>query len=275
MRTMTLRGASEYLGISKNRIWRAVKEGHLPSEEGKFKGQKALTVSQPDLEEWAKAWLTPEELEASKNAFKHPQEPSEHLGDTLRYPEASRERLEAPGRHFEVLDEHHEVLEGGFEAPRAVSRHLEATLRDDLVAALERSHREIRLVERRAIELELQLRQHKMLLTENAESLQERDARVKEAEAKLQAIEDAKQTELDSLAAELAAAKAKETQARENEAQLRAAEEASKAEAERLKAELETTRHQLVEVSQKPSGLFSWLGLRKRRTSGGQVDKAV
>jgi DNA repair exonuclease SbcCD ATPase subunit len=275
MRTMTLRGASEYLGISKNRIWRAVKEGHLPAEEGRFKGQKALTVSQPDLDEWAKAWLTPEELEASKKAFKHSQEPSEHLRDTLRCPQASRERLEAPERHFEVLGEPYEVLEGGFEVPRGVPRHSEATLREDLVAALERSHQEIRLVERRAIELELQLRQHKMLLTENAESLQERDARVKEAEAKLQAIEDAKQAELDRLTSELEATRAKEAQARENEAQLRAAEEASKAEADRLQAELQTARHQLAEVSQKPSGLFSWLGLRKKRTSSSQVDKAV
>lgn len=263
---MTLRGASEHLGISKNRIWRAVKDGHLPAEEGKFKGQTALTVTEAHLEEWAKTWLTSEELELARGTSKHLQTPREHPG-------VPHEHLEAPDKYHEVPDEYLEVLEGVYEVPCGTSEHLrsvssspERTLREDLVAALERSHHEIRMVERRAIELELQLRQHKMLLTENAESLLEREARVKEAEAKLQEIENTKQAELARLTTELQAAKAKEAEARENETRFRTAEEARKAEAERLKSELEATRHQLAEA-QKPSGLFSWLGLRKKRSS--------
>jgi DNA repair exonuclease SbcCD ATPase subunit len=254
---MTLRGASEYLGISKNRIWRAVKDGHLAAEEGRFKGQKALTVTQGDLDEWAKVWLTAEDLEGA-SASKHLEAPCRDLGVPDKHLEVFDEEFEAPNEHLEAS----QGVQSRF---KGVWSHSDESLRDDLVAALERSHQEVRLVERRAIELELQLRQHQMLLTENAESLQERDARVKEAEAKLQAIEDAKQAELNRLTEELTASQAREAEARDSEAQLKAAEEARRTEAERLQAELASTRQQLAEA-QKPAGLFSWLGLRKKRT---------
>lgn len=196
MESMTLKGAAEYLNISKNRIWRAVKDGHLAAEEGKVKGQTAFLVTSSDLESWAQEWLSPEELET---AIKHPETPSKHS-------EAPPEHLEAPFRHLETPHGYLEVFEGVYEAPEGASSRSKAvsgnsSLREDLVGALERSHQELRQVERRAIELELQLRQHKMLLTENAESLLEREALVKEAEAKLQASKADRQTELERLAA--------------------------------------------------------------------------
>lgn len=262
MESMTLKGAAEHLNISKNRIWRAVKDGHLAAEEGKVKGQTAFLVTPSDLESWAQEWLSPEELET---AAKHSEIPSKH-------PEAPPEHLEVPVRHLETPHGYLKVFEGVYEAPEGASSRSEAvwgdsSLREDLVGALERSHQELRQVERRAIELELQLRQHKMLLTENAESLLEREALVKEAEAKLQAAETDRQTEIERLATEL-------RQTQQREAELKASEEARRTEAQRLSAELEATRHQLLEA-QKPRGLFSWLGLRKQRTAPASTDKAV
>lgn len=269
MQMMTLRGASEHLNISKNRIWRAVKDGHLVAEEGKFKGQTALLVTQADLEAWAHEWMSPEELEV----FERPEAPD-------KQPEVPRKHLEVLEGVYEVPQGVHEVFEGVYEVPQGASKRSkavlgpESSLREDLVGALERAHQELRLVERRANELEFQLRQHQMLLTENAESLLEREALLKHASAKLEVTEAERQAEVERLALELAAAQAKEALAQEARARVENAEIARTAEMERLSAELESTRLQL-EEAQKPKGLFSWLSLRKKRTTSGQVDKAV
>lgn len=222
MNTMTLRGAAEYLGTSKNRIWRAVKDGHLPAEEGRYKGQKAWMVSEKDALRWAEEWMAPEE----RGPLEHHEVPSE----------IPHNNLEAPQGAIEVPC-------GTSEGSKGVRSSTSRSLKDDLVAALERSHREVIFAERRAVELELQLRQHQMLLTENAESIQEREAQARQAEAQLKLVEDAKQREI-----------------------------------ERLNAELESTRQRLIEATaKKPSGLFSWLGLRKRRatTTDASADQAV
>lgn len=96
--------------------------------------------------------------------------------------------------------------------------------------------------ERRTVELELTLQQSQRLLCENAESITEREARAKQAEA---IVEQHQQREQE-LAAENT----------------------------RIAAELAAARHQL-EEAQKPSGFLSWLGLRKKRTAGISMDKAV
>ncbi len=101
--------------------------------------------------------------------------------------------------------------------------------------------------ERRTVELELTLRQSQRLLSENAESITEKEAQALGARAQLQALEDAKQLELERLASEL-----------------KALEKSKQDEADRLTSELEATRRQLAEA-QKPSGFLSWLGLRKKR----------
>ena len=263
MSLMTLRGASEYLGISKNRIWRAVKDGQLPSEDGKHKGQKALMVSLLHLEEWAKTALDPTEL----NTGVQPEVPQKHFETPVRHLEELHEHLKAPRERLEVPQGYSEAPQGVFEVSQGASSRFEAesSLREDLVGALERSQRELRLVERRAIELELALRQSQRLLTENSESITEKEALAKEARAKLEELEQTQQSELERLASELAASQ-------ENEAKLRQAEETRRAETEKLTAELESTRLQL-EEAQKPSGFFSWLGLRKKRTSPSQSTK--
>ena len=262
MSLMTLRGASEHLGISKNRIWRAVKDGQLPSEEGKHKGQKALLVSLSDLEKWAQTALDSTELIT-------PEVPQKHLETPVRHLEEPREHLEAPRERFEVPHRRSEVPQAVSEVSQGTSSHFEAesTLREDLVGALERSQRELRLVERRAIELELALRQSQRLLTENAESITEKEALAKEARAKIQEIEKNQQSELESLTSQLAAAQ-------ETEARLRKEEQSREAETAKLRAELESTRNQLLE-SQKPKGFLSWLGLRKKRASDTSNSKAV
>ena len=96
--------------------------------------------------------------------------------------------------------------------------------------------------ERRTVELELTLQQSQRLLCENAESITEREARAKQAEAVV--------------------------------AQHQQREEELAAENTRIFAELEATRQQF-ETAQKPSGFFSWLGLRKKRSTSAPVDKAV
>lgn len=111
--------------------------------------------------------------------------------------------------------------------------------------------------ERRTVELELTLRQSQRLLSENAESITEKEALRCEVQAQLAASEAVNQLEIAKLNLEIEAL-----------AQTKAAEEA------RLSAELEETRHRL-EEAQKPKGLFSWLSLRKKRTTSSQVDKAV
>ena len=100
----------------------------------------------------------------------------------------------------------------------------------------------VQRAERRTVELELTLQQSQRLLCENAESITEREARAKQAEA---IVEQHQQREHE-LATENA----------------------------RIAAELAAARLQLDET-QKPSGFLSWLGLRKKRTAGAPVDKAV
>lgn len=111
--------------------------------------------------------------------------------------------------------------------------------------------------ERRTVELELTLRQSQRLLTENAESITEKEAQALEARAQLQALENAKQLEIERLASEL-----------------EALEKSKQDEAASLSSELEAARRQL-EEAQKPKGFLSWLGLRKKRTADAPVDKAV
>ena len=107
--------------------------------------------------------------------------------------------------------------------------------------------------------LELTLRQSQRLLTENAESITEKEALVLESQAKIEAIEQAKQAEIERLTAAL-----------DEQAELQ------KAEAARLTTELESVRQNLAEA-QRPKGFLSWLGLRKKRTSdtSRSSDKAV
>lgn len=233
MQTMTLRNAAKHLGVSKNKVWRAVKDGSLLAEEGTYKGQKALRVRLDDLEQWAKTWMESAEIPIPK-IVRDAQTPPRH-SEVPR--DTSSVLEESPHEHPEVLEGHFEVPQGASDFKHPGTPFGESSLRFDLVQALERSHCELRRVERKTIELELQLRQHKLLLTENAESIVEREARAKEAEAKMDQAEAFAQEAFD----ERDMARAEATQA--------------KAEAELLKAQLaqlEEEKEQLAADQAKP-----------------------
>lgn len=221
---MTLQDAADSLGISKKRLWRAVKAGQIAAVQVE-KGQRweyRVTVDQ--LEEYrrilgteATSWNDPEQVvpTVSERSGATGSE-TERIGTTERERSVSSRNAERPGRNDPEREKN---------SPPA----------EVYIALIDRLAR----AERRSVELELQLRQSQRLLTENAESITEKDAQTHHAQAQLEALEQEKQAEV-----------------------------------ERLRSELETTRHQLLEA-QKPRGLFSWLGLRKRRTTPNSTDKAV
>ena len=250
-RALTLQEAAALFGTSRSRVWRAMNDGHLPAEKRRVGGRSTWTVLEQDLQKWAEEWLDESELLSERQILNN----SEQVSN-------SSER----SRTF--MNEHERTRTNEAEQPRTfVSERIEHESSPPLELYLEMLDR-LQRAERRSVELELQLRQSQRLLTENAESITEKEALASAARAQLQATEDSKQIEIARLAAELEAAEvARQTQLRE-------AEEAQKIEAERHLAELEAAHQQLAEAK-KPTGFFSWLGLRKKRTASGQVDKAV
>ena len=196
---MTLSEAAELIGIPQKRLYRAVKAGKLKADQRHQGSRWEYLVTRHDLEEFQRS--------------------TDRLADQDNRPTATDS---ATGRPTQGPDD------------RPSDQAIGQPPVELYLALVERLSR----AERRSVELELQLRQSQRLLTENAESITEKEALATEAKAQLQAVEDAKQMEIDG-----------------------------------LKAELESTRHQLVDA-QKPSGLLSWLGLRRKRTAS-DVSKAV
>lgn len=196
---MTLSEAAELIGIPQKRLYRAVKAGKLRAEQRHQGSRWEYLVTRHDLEEFERSTV--------------------RLVDQDTRPTATDSTTGRPTR-------------GPVDQPG--DRPTDQPPVELYLALVDRLSR----AERRSVELELQLRQSQRLLTENAESITEKEALAMEAKAQLQAVEDAKQTEIDS-----------------------------------LRAELESTRHQLVDA-QKPTGILSWLGLRRKRTSS-DVGKAV
>lgn len=200
---MTLQEAADELRISKKRLWRAVKAGKVPAERVEIGGKWEYHVTAAAAEAYRST------LEMERDTAPMDRTGGAHHQDTER--DADRSTVSSAGMHAAPPLGVYEMM-------------------------LDRLQR----AERRAVELELTLRQQQRLLTENAESIVEKDALGVQARAQLQAVEDAKHSEI-----------------------------------ERLSSELEATRRQLAEA-QKPSGGFlSWLGLRKKRTAPASVDKAV
>jgi DNA repair exonuclease SbcCD ATPase subunit len=200
---MTLQEAADELQISKKRLWRAVKAGKVPAERVEIGGKWEYHVTAAAAEAYRST------LEMERDAVPMDRTSGTHHQDTER--DANRSTVPLAGTHAAPPLGVYEMM-------------------------LDRLQR----AERRAVELELTLRQQQRLLTENAESIIEKDARAVEARAQLQAVEDAKQSEI-----------------------------------ERLSSELETTRRQLEEAQRPSGGFFSWLGLRKKRAAGAPADKAV
>lgn len=238
--------AADLARCSRDTIRRAAQKGDLKAEMGPGVRGPQWWIKESDLYDWL------ENRDASaEHSTAAPQQQDAELSTAAKHAQHSSTVRSSAQQQAEWTVSEVQETPGPIAPPAEV-----------YIALIDRLSR----AERRSVELELQLRQSQHLLTENAESITEKEALAMEARAKLEAVESDKQAELARMAAELETAKAKEVAARESEAQLRASEEARKLESERLQAELETTRQQLLEA-QKPSGLFSWLGLRKKRSS--------
>lgn len=190
MNTLTIQEAADFLGTSRSRIWRATKRGEILAERERRGGRKVWTVLESDLLRWAKSWLESSELNAVNGLNEH----SEQV-------ERSVNELNERSEHSERTN----LNEAEQTSPLSDVVYL--GLVDRLTYA-----------ERKATELEITLRQHQLLLAENAESLHEDRAAAQEAIAKKaeadslreKALQEAARAkvELESLKAELSLTKA-------------------------------------------------------------------
>ena len=229
---MTLSEAADFLDIPQKRLYRAVKSGKLNATKRHQGGRWEYLVARDDLEEFARETDRPvdQDTELSRPTGRPTQRPVDQV-PTDRSTDRPTDRP--------VAD--------------PTDRPIENPPVELYLALVDRLQR----AERRTVELELTLRQSQRLLTENAESITEKEALVLESQAKIEAIEQAKQAERDRLTAAL-----------DEQAELQ------KVEAARLTTELESVRQSLAEA-QRPKGFLSWLGLRRSRTDEGRADKAV
>ena len=190
MQYLTLKQAASRLGVSKKKVYRAVSNGHLEATEGTYRGQTALKVSTDDLKKWADEWLdkpplsvegVPQEQDAVT-----PDPPQEYPASVTVVPQ-ERDGV-TPGTPLEHPGPTPDVPPGYPESPQGAP-HSWTTPRygpppEAYVAMLERVAR----AERRSVELEMEMRKHRLLLAENAESVHEREAKLKETEVKFQEL---------------------------------------------------------------------------------------
>ena len=189
---MTLSEAAELIGIPQKRLYRAVKAGKLNATQRHQGSRWEYLVSRDDLEDFDRTTARPVDQDGEQVAT------DQETGRPTR--DATDSPTDQPGS----------------QPPAEV-----------YIALIDRLSR----AERRSVELELQLRQSQRLLTENAESITEKEALAQQARAQVEAVSKDKEEEN-----------------------------------QRLRSELEEARLQL-EEARKPKGFFSWLGLRKKRTT--------
>lgn len=240
--------AADLAGCSRDTIRRAAQKGELKAEMGPGVRGPQWWISENDLLNW----LGNRDIDAE-------------LGSAAQHGLAERSSAAAQQRKVKRSSAQQEAEWTASrsripEQPFHVSSEASSPSppAEVYIALIDRLSR----AERRSVELELQLRQSQRLLSENAESIAEKEALAREAAAKLQAGEESRQAELDKLAVQLASIQSREIKAQEDVARFRVAEEESRAENERLRVELESTQQQLAHA-RKPSGLLAWLGLRK------------
>jgi hypothetical protein len=233
---MTLQDAADHLQIPKKRLWRAVKTGQLEAVQVQRGNRWEYRVTAEALEAYRRIleteeaeWNDPERI-VSTGTIRFGPDRSGPDRSELTVPERSGTWRHEERPTWNGAERAGTSGSGAPESPTPPSPPAEVYL--GLIDRLTRA-------ERRSVELELQLQQSHRLLTENAESIVEKEALATEVRAQLQAVEDAKQNEI-----------------------------------ERLSSELDATRRQL-EEAQRPSGFLSWLGLRKKRTTTVSVEKAV
>lgn len=66
-RRLSLRQASEQLGVHKNRLWRAIKSGQLRAELQERGGRSTYKVDQDELARWAGEFLSSGEFETVRD----------------------------------------------------------------------------------------------------------------------------------------------------------------------------------------------------------------
>lgn len=208
MKYLTLKAAAKHTGVSKSKIWRSVNEGLLIANKGRTSGgQEAWLVGLDDLERWA------------ENALNNSDTVIEDVVEDFEEVEVLQED-QSDSEYFEAF---HGSDSESFRPNQGPPLELYMALVD-----------KVAMSERRSVELELELRKYRLLLTENAESIVEREARLKEIEARKQSAETAlkeREAELGQtrVKAELAAGEVKET----------------KLEAERVKQELDLLKTEM------------------------------
>lgn len=218
---MTLQDAADHLQIPKKRLWRAVKTGQLEAVQVQKGGRWEYRVTSDALEAYRRILET--EDTGWNDAERIVSTGTSRLG--MERPELDPDGTTDTERPGTWSGAERPKWNGAERAGTPVSPAAPAEVYIALIDRLTRA-------ERRSVELELQLQQSRRLLTENAESIVEKEAFALEARAQLQAVEDAKQNEIS-----------------------------------RLSSELEAARLQLEEAQKPSGGFFSWLGLRKKRTS--------
>lgn len=175
---MRLSEAADVIGVTKQTLWRAVKAGKLEATRKKRGGKrKEYDVTEDALAAYKREFIDSMEVPVVTTVT-----PDET-------PVTERSQRNVTDVTGETL---HNVM--GV-TPDGSAAEMFSVMLDRLTRA-----------ERRAVELEITLRQHQNLLTENAESLQENRAEVLEAEAKVkaeQAQREAKEAELVRLTEEL------------------------------------------------------------------------
>ena len=261
--TLGIGEAADLAGCSRDTIRRAAQKGELKAEMGPGVRGPQWWISQSDLLIWLEGRDTDAELSTA----------TQHRSSTAA-PQQSRAEHSTAAQHEADWTLSEGSRSSSLSVPEAASPPAEV-----YIALIDRLSR----AERRSVELELALRQSQRLLSENAESITEKEALAAQVKAQLQEAEEThrieaeallereariKEAEVERLAQELAAVQ----EARDNH---QAAEQAKALELARLSAELESTRQQLLQANQKPKGFFSWLGLRKKRSTTISVDKAV
>ena len=193
---------ADLLGVSKKKIWQAVKDGTLPAERVQKGNAWRYFINTDGVEAYRAVMDSPAGWEPVSQCSGNVSEPAPSRreyggnGNAIRETPSNATEMQAP--------------------PLSVYEMM-----------LDRLQR----AERRAVELELTLRQQQRLLAENAESITEREARARQAEA----VATEHQQREEELAAEIA----------------------------RLQDALQSVR-----APQKRSGLLGWFGFRKPSTAG-------
>lgn len=150
---ITLREAADLIGVSRPTLFRAVQRGELPVQTETVGKTKKILVSREEVQAWACSRGALEQAEQGD------EQPHEQVGEQAEQP---REQLEQ-GEQVPLM------------AHLDVIRLLEATqLR--LLEATERAHR----AERQADVVRMELMATRNCLTEQAESLHEKEAHVRQ-----------------------------------------------------------------------------------------------